>query len=334
MKAIALAYSYIRFSSKRQGKGSSLYRQTHDTISGESPESWCARNGVTFDTNLTFRDLGVSAFTGKNVQQGALKDFLECVRTGRIVPGSYLLVEKLDRISREGVDEGMEVIKKILKAGISIVTLANCRVYGPASHKRLSDGLLELQMFLEQARDYTVATPVFPDRSLSNFCFFTVGDDELALGTEVAPFLPPVCGKPRLFRFVGVFLRAPRVFALACRPGCRTGNSGKTEAEVAAPKRQPEPGPSPRPADLAADVPAAAPDHPDRALLRIEQVGAPLPYVTVHVAQPQLVRGIRADPCWSLQVFPLRRLAERKIAVEVGLLGRQVVGRLIEVEVI
>jgi DNA invertase Pin-like site-specific DNA recombinase len=152
-----LAYSYVRFSFKRQGKGSSIHRQTQDTVAGESPESWCRRNGVKLDTSLTFRDLGVSAYTGANAKQGELRAFLEAVKTGRILPGSYLLVERVDRITRQGVDEGLEIIKSILKAGVSIVTLANGRVYGPASHKKLKDGLLELQMYLEQAQEYSEA---------------------------------------------------------------------------------------------------------------------------------------------------------------------------------
>jgi DNA invertase Pin-like site-specific DNA recombinase len=152
-----VAYSYVRFSSKKQGKGSSLHRQTQDTVAGESPDSWCARNGVALDTSLTFRDLGVSAYTGRNVRHGELRAFLDAVRTGRIRPGSYLLVERVDRITRQGVDEGMDIIKAILKAGVSIVTLANGRVYGPKSHKKLRDGLLELQFYLEQAQDYSEA---------------------------------------------------------------------------------------------------------------------------------------------------------------------------------
>jgi DNA invertase Pin-like site-specific DNA recombinase len=148
-----MAYSYVRFSSSRQRHGSSLHRQTQDTVAGESPESWCSRNNVILDTSLTFRDLGRSAWQGQ--KQKELYAFLEAVQTGRILPGSYLLVEKLDRVSRKGVDEGMEVIKKILNAGISIVTLMNGRIYGPKSHKKLKDGLMELQFYLEAAEEYS-----------------------------------------------------------------------------------------------------------------------------------------------------------------------------------
>jgi DNA invertase Pin-like site-specific DNA recombinase len=150
-----IGYSYVRFSSKKQGKGSSYHRQTQDTIAGESPESWCARQRppVLFDTSLTFQDLGKSAYSGH--KQEELYAFLQMVETGRIRPGSFLLVEKIDRISRKGVDEGYELCKKILKAGVSIVSLSRGRVYGPEAVKGLMQGALELQMELEHAYQYS-----------------------------------------------------------------------------------------------------------------------------------------------------------------------------------
>jgi DNA invertase Pin-like site-specific DNA recombinase len=150
-----IGYSYVRFSSKKQGKGSSLHRQTQDTLAGESPESWCAKNGVTFDTSLTFRDLGASAYRGE--KQGELLGFLDMVKTGRVRRGSFLLVERVDRITRKGLDEGSDLLKQILKAGVSIVTLANGRVYGPEAVKGLMKGWLELEMHLEAAHEYSVA---------------------------------------------------------------------------------------------------------------------------------------------------------------------------------
>src|SRR5262249_40629765 len=108
------------------------------------------------------------------------------------------------------------------------------------------------------------------------------------------------------------------------------GNSGKTEAEAAAPARRRLPEPVPRPAFCAILAPAATPDHPVRALRGV----GPLPHVAVHVAQAQLVRGIGPHPCRPLPGWPTPRLAVRNGADEVRLLGGQVVGRLVQVEVI
>src|SRR4051812_43157827 len=90
-------------------------------------------------------------------------------------------------------------------------------------------------------------------------------------------------------------------------------NEGNAKAQVEAPVRRQEPGPGRRPAELDRIVPTAAPAHPDRArggpqrvartiraVILVVLVGAPLPYVTVHVEKapgvchlrPYLVRPV------------------------------------------
>src|SRR5690349_15598624 len=97
-----LAYSYIRFSNKEQARGDSLRRQTDPG----GAATWCERNGVRLETSLTLQDKGVSGFRGKhreNPDKHALALFLELVKRGRIPRGSYLIVENLDRLTREHV---------------------------------------------------------------------------------------------------------------------------------------------------------------------------------------------------------------------------------------
>lgn len=93
-----LAYSYVRFSSDRQKHGQSLSRQT------KLSADWCAANGAVLDTELNLHDLGVSAFRGKNLNEGALGAFVKAVDEGRVPKGSYLLIESFDRLSRQEVD--------------------------------------------------------------------------------------------------------------------------------------------------------------------------------------------------------------------------------------
>jgi DNA invertase Pin-like site-specific DNA recombinase len=154
-------HSYLRFSSKKQKKGDSTRRQTEDTVAGESAASWCARKRVRLSAD-NYQDMGLSAWTGANLDKGNAKRkpadlarFLEAIERGIVRPGDYLLVEKLDRISRQGVDEGMDVIKKILRAGVTIVTLMNGREYDKECLKGLMKGLLELQIALEQAKEFS-----------------------------------------------------------------------------------------------------------------------------------------------------------------------------------
>jgi DNA invertase Pin-like site-specific DNA recombinase len=67
-------------------------------------------------------DKGVSAFRGKNKGTGGLADFLEKIRMGMVRQGDVLLVESLDRLTREDIDSGWELFRLILKSGVEIVT--------------------------------------------------------------------------------------------------------------------------------------------------------------------------------------------------------------------
>ena len=113
---MAVVYSYIRFSTKKQLEGDSLRRQVEDG------EAWISRNGHKL-ADMKLRDLGVSAFRGRNKHAGALSTFLDGIRSGRVQPGSILLVENLDRLSREGMSEAKKVFEQILEAGVLIAVL-------------------------------------------------------------------------------------------------------------------------------------------------------------------------------------------------------------------
>lgn len=113
---MALVYSYIRFSSKRQAEGDSLRRQTEDG------DAWIAENKHT-KADLNLRDLGISAYRGANKHRGALKVFLDLAKQGQIPKGSILLVEALDRLSRQGIREANNLFQEILETGVKIAVL-------------------------------------------------------------------------------------------------------------------------------------------------------------------------------------------------------------------
>jgi DNA invertase Pin-like site-specific DNA recombinase len=141
-----LAISYLRFSSRRQEDGDSLRRQS------ELAAAYCQRKGWTLsDTN--YEDLGVSAWKGKNAIVGNLGEFLKAVEAGAVKPGTALIVESLDRISRQGIDEGYDTVKRILKAGILLVTLTPEREFDVTATKSLSKGALDIQLILERAAE-------------------------------------------------------------------------------------------------------------------------------------------------------------------------------------
>jgi DNA invertase Pin-like site-specific DNA recombinase len=117
------AYSYLRFSTPEQIKGDSKRRQL------ELAQQYANRHGLELDDELTFHDLGVSAYQGRNVVTGRLGAFLEAVRGGLVERGSYLLVESLDRISRRTTRKAFRVLEDICEEGITVVTLSDGRKY-------------------------------------------------------------------------------------------------------------------------------------------------------------------------------------------------------------
>ncbi len=111
------AYSYIRWSSPPQAKGHTEERQT------DAAEEYARKHNLTLDTTRNMRDKGLSGYSGKNVKAGALGAFIAAIKKGDIVPGSFLLIEDIDRLSRLPVVEAYGVFETILKAGITVVTL-------------------------------------------------------------------------------------------------------------------------------------------------------------------------------------------------------------------
>ena len=134
----AKAYSYLRFSTPDQMRGDSFRRQT------EAAREYAERKGLELDDGLTFRDLGVSAFRGANVVDGALGQFIEAVDTGRVQRGSYLLVENLDRLSRDKIMPALNRFSSLLEKGITVVTLSDGKVYTEESLNNLPDLMLSL----------------------------------------------------------------------------------------------------------------------------------------------------------------------------------------------
>jgi DNA invertase Pin-like site-specific DNA recombinase len=116
------AYSYVRMSSPEQRKGDSHRRQL------ELSKKYAFQHGLELVAG-PFEDLGVSAFKGANVTEGKLGSFLKAVEEGKIEKGSYLLVESLDRISRQEVRKSLGLFLQIIDLKINIVTLVDQRVY-------------------------------------------------------------------------------------------------------------------------------------------------------------------------------------------------------------
>jgi DNA invertase Pin-like site-specific DNA recombinase len=116
-------YSYSRWSTPEQAKGDSFRRQA------EAAQRWAERHGYILDDTLRITDEGISAFRGSNALDGGLSRFLEACRKNLIEPGSFLLVESLDRISRMPPRKAQRLIDDIVDNEVTIVTLNDDQHY-------------------------------------------------------------------------------------------------------------------------------------------------------------------------------------------------------------
>lgn len=139
------AYSYIRMSSAEQLKGHSLERQL------KASREYAAEHGLTLIEDVTFEDLGVSAYKGDNIgKNAALGKFVTAAEAKLFPIGSVLLVENLDRLSREMMMPAINLLTRIVVAGVDVVTISDGHVY-----KNNADpmGIMYAVMNLARAHD-------------------------------------------------------------------------------------------------------------------------------------------------------------------------------------
>lgn len=146
--------SYIRFSSEKQAKGDSLRRQS------KMVTDWLkAHPEYYLDQDLSFRDLGVSGFTGKHLK-GGLGDFLTAIEKGLVKAGDTLLIESLDRLSRQAVDRASELLRNILRSGVDVVTQYNsCSASSQGSFRGLLSWACITQPLINPLSERRATTP-------------------------------------------------------------------------------------------------------------------------------------------------------------------------------
>ncbi|HEY6869817.1 MAG TPA: recombinase family protein, partial [Novosphingobium sp.] len=102
------AYIYARFSSLEQAKGHSLERQL------EEGRAHIERNGWEYHEDRELRDEGRSAFSGENRQPGsALYDFEQQTLAGTFKTGVVLVVENIDRLTRQGYEQAFDLLRQL-----------------------------------------------------------------------------------------------------------------------------------------------------------------------------------------------------------------------------
>ena len=106
-----------------QLKGDSRRRQL------QASQAYAEANGLDLADDAQLEDIGISAYKGANVKGGALGQFLSAVKSGSVEKGSYLIVESLDRLSREEILPAHTLFLGIVQSGINLVTLTDGRIY-------------------------------------------------------------------------------------------------------------------------------------------------------------------------------------------------------------
>ncbi|MBY7660629.1 recombinase family protein [Vibrio atlanticus] len=133
------AYSYIRYSSPQQASGDSYRRQLAAT------QAYCDANGYELDTELSiYKELGVSGFKG---DQEHLKQFINDCETGKVKKGSLLVVENLDRLSRQAINVAMRQFLSLLEY-VDIYTLQDKKHYSNNDGRDSENQLLDIMTSL------------------------------------------------------------------------------------------------------------------------------------------------------------------------------------------
>lgn len=110
------AISYLRYSSGKQKGGTSEERQ--ERMLGE----WLASHPDFELSPIQYKDLGRSGHDGSHLDN-ELGQLIAHIEEGHITSGSVLIVEAVDRIGRMEPMEMLPLFSRIIKAGISIITL-------------------------------------------------------------------------------------------------------------------------------------------------------------------------------------------------------------------
>lgn len=129
-------------SSDAQIKGTSLKRQL------ESTRQYASSQGLDLN-EASFTDMGVSGFKGVNYTDGNLGRFKDAIVEKTIPSDCVLIVESLDRLSRQPATVALAQLIELLNLGVEIHTLFDRQVY---TKNNINDTSMILTSIISMAR--------------------------------------------------------------------------------------------------------------------------------------------------------------------------------------
>ncbi|WP_162010866.1 recombinase family protein [Neptuniibacter caesariensis] len=143
-----IAVYYIRYSSMQQEDGDSERRQLHLI------EMYAKANNLRIDESLSAKDRSVSAYHGANMKSG-MGDILNHIKEGRLQDGDYLLLENLDRFSRDHILQSAPTLFQIISNGINVVTVSDGQLFSKDGTALMT--MMQSIMQLSRAHDESKA---------------------------------------------------------------------------------------------------------------------------------------------------------------------------------
>ncbi|WP_084491013.1 recombinase family protein [Sphingobium ummariense] len=174
------AWIYARFSTMEQSKGHSLKRQINEG------RAFIERMGWEHSEQREIVDEGKSAFHGANRSEGSLLyEFEQKARKGHFNNGAVLAVENLDRLTRQGYEEAIDLLRLFTKNGVTVATWHDNQIY--EAGKRI-DMMKVMSVILkaELAREESEKKSLRTRASWSNKIEAAINGDRRAM-TKILP---------------------------------------------------------------------------------------------------------------------------------------------------
>jgi len=141
------AYAYVRWSTAEQGE------EGRDSHSRQITPLQAFTEGTGVPVVETVIDKGVSAFRGANARTGQLKGLLDRVANGEIGQGDYIIVESIDRLTRQKLTDSVDLIQSILKKGVRLHTVFDDKTYSYDDPSRDLETLILVGVIAKRAHE-------------------------------------------------------------------------------------------------------------------------------------------------------------------------------------